>query len=226
MDDRHEHFIQSLLIASLDWSLVDPYVEELLKKRRIDPIDINLQTYEKDIGIENIRDIQKKILLKPFKSKIKALVLKSQQNITLEAQNALLKILEEPPANTLIIIVLAKKELVLPTIISRCKLITLKEKQGINLTKDDVLEFQGVLNILSEGKIGGKLKLAESIAKNKEQVPVWLQKMVIFTRNKMIEENYNFKYLNLLKELQQAYKDIENTNVSVRTSLENLFLSL
>src|SRR3989344_5694025 len=50
-------------------------------------------------------------------------------DITLEAQNALLKILEEPPNNTIIIITTPKKELLLPTIISRCKVIVLQEKE-------------------------------------------------------------------------------------------------
>ena len=68
------------------------------------------------------------IPLKPFKGKTKVVVIQSYESITKEAQNALLKVLEEPPANTLIIILTLKKEFLLPTILSRCKIINLKEE--------------------------------------------------------------------------------------------------
>ena len=217
--------MHSFLIITKNKNEAASYTSDLLKKREVDPLDINLQTYEKAMGIEDVRKIQKAILLKPFRGKTKAVTIDAYENITLEAQNALLKILEEPPANTIIVIITAKRELILPTIISRCKVIVLQEKE-IELTETDLLDLKDTLNILLTGKIGSKLKIAQNIAKDKENTALWLEKMAVFVRNELTKDNSDIKYLNFLKELQKTYKTIESTNVSQRTALENLFLSL
>ena len=216
--------MQSFLIAAKNKDLTSSYASNLLKEKEVDPIDINFHVYEKAMGIEDVRNIQKAILLKPFRGKTKAVVIDVYDNVTLEAQNALLKILEEPPANTIIVITTAKKELILPTIISRCKVIVLQEKE-IKLTEEELLEFHNALSILLNGKIGDKLKIAQDVTRSKDETAVWLEKMAVFAKNKLTQDSSNSKYLSFLKELQKAYKAIKNTNVSHRATLENLFLS-
>lgn len=216
--------MHSFLIVAKDKNISSSYTSSLLKEKKINSFDINWEAYEKAIGIEDVRNIHKKILLKPFKSKIKAVVIEIFEGITIEAQNALLKTLEEPPANTIIIITTESKELILPTIISRCEIIILKEK-GISLANEDLLEFSNTLNMLLSDKIGNKLKFAEVIAKNKEEAVVWLEKMAILVREKLIENYNDTKYLNFLKSLQKTYATVKSTNVNQRLALENLFLS-
>jgi len=216
--------MQSFLIVAKDKNLTAAYVLDLLKKNNIDPIDVNTQSYEKIMGIEDVRSIQEQILLKPFRGKTKAVVIEAYENITPEAQNALLKILEEPPNNTIIIVTATKKDLFLPTILSRCKIIILQEKE-IKLTENDLSELNQTLSTLLNGKIGDKLKIAQDIAKDKENSILWLEKMAIFIKSKLAEDYNNLKYSNFLKELQKAYKTIKSTNVSQRATLENLFLS-
>jgi len=217
--------MQSFLIVAKNKDLTSPYTSNLLKERGVDALDINLKIYEKAMGIEDVRNIKKAILLKPFRGKTKAVVIDAYEDITPQAQNALLKILEEPPANTIIVITTAKKELILPTIISRCKVIVLQEKE-IKLAEDCLPKFEEDLNILLNGKIGDKLKIAQDITKDKGDTAGWLEKMAVFVKNKLTQDNKNLKYLNFLKELQKTYKAIKSTNVNSRTALENLFLSL
>lgn len=216
--------MQSFLIVALNKSLASSYTSNLSKEWGVDPLDINLHTYEKAMGIEDVRSIQKQILLKPFKGKTKAVIIDTYEDITPQAQNALLKILEEPPSNTIIIITTAKKELILPTIISRCKVIVLLEKE-IKLTQDNLSKFQDTLNILLNGTSGDKLKIAQDVTTNKGDAALWLEKMAVFIKNELTKNCNNLKYLNFLKELQATYKAIKSTNVSQRTALENLFLS-
>ena len=215
---------QSFLVASLDKDKAASYISDLLKRNEINPLDINFQKYEKAMGIEDARNIQKAILLKPFKGKIKAVIIDTYEDITIEAQNALLKILEEPPANTIIIISTSKKDRLLPTIISRCKVIILQEKE-ISLTEKDNLTFKEILSTLQDGRTEDKLKIAETVAKDKENFNLWLEKMALFVKNKLLKENNSLEYLNFLKELQKTYKIIKNTNVNQRVALENLFLA-
>lgn len=216
--------MQSFLITAKDKIKASSYVSNFLKEKGVDPIDINLHAFEKIMGIEEVRNIQKKIILRPFKGKTKAVVIDAYSEITVQAQNALLKVLEEPPANTIIIISTAKKELLLSTIISRCKIIELKEKET-NLANEDLLQLGNILNIVLNGKIGGKLKIAQDIATNKDGAVLWLEKMSIFVRKKLVESYNDPKYLNFLKSLQKTYAVIKSTNVNQRIALENLFLS-
>lgn len=215
--------MHSFLIASKNKKTANDYINEFLNKEKIDPLDRNINFYEKAMGIEDVRNLQKKILLKPFRGKIKAVVIEAYENITLEAQNALLKVLEEPPANTLIIISISKKELLLPTILSRCKIIELKE-ENIPIPNEDIAKFNDILNIIFNDNIGAKLKAAQDIAASKEE-SVWLSKMSIFVRQKLIENYENPKYLNFLGQLQKTYVIMKSTNVNQRIALENLFLS-
>jgi DNA polymerase-3 subunit delta' len=67
-------------------------------------------------------DIIRKLSLKSFESEYKILVMWMPEELDKEG-NKLLKIIEEPPPNTLFILVTENEELVLPTIVSRCQLI-------------------------------------------------------------------------------------------------------
>jgi DNA polymerase-3 subunit delta' len=73
------------------------------------------------ISIESIRGLQKFLQLKTTGSKAfrRAVIVEAAQALTTEAQNALLKLLEEPPADTIIILTASSSRALLPTILSR-----------------------------------------------------------------------------------------------------------
>ena len=74
------------------------------------------------ITAEECNDIIRKLNLKSFESEYKILILWIPELLGTEG-NKLLKQIEEPPANTLIILVAENESLILPTIVSRCQLI-------------------------------------------------------------------------------------------------------
>ena len=74
------------------------------------------------IKIAQIRKMQSDILVKPYKS-YKIYVFDQAEKMTVEAQNALLKTLEEPPKYAIIILITNNKESLLDTIKSRCEII-------------------------------------------------------------------------------------------------------
>jgi len=223
--------MHSFLIVSKNKDVAVNYVKVECRKNQIDKFDILLFTFQKAIGIEDVRNCQKKIFLKPIKSKTKAIILDSYTGITISAQNALLKLLEEPPANTIIYIISASKELFLPTILSRCKVIELKNASS-KLPNEDRTQYFDLLISLSEKPIGGKLKLAQDVAKNKDDVILTLEKMIIAARQKLIEQICHddntaiSQYLNILISLNKTYTILKTTNVNQRLALENLFLNL
>jgi hypothetical protein len=75
------------------------------------------------IGIDDIRPIPKFLQTKPYQSEIKIVTIYPADKLTLESQNALLKILEEPPAYAKISLYTQNPGQLLPTILSRCELV-------------------------------------------------------------------------------------------------------
>jgi replication-associated recombination protein RarA len=71
------------------------------------------------IGIDEVREIKNFLWQKPNVSARRTLIIDDAELLTTEAQNALLKITEEPPASSLLIIVTSDTESLLPTIVSR-----------------------------------------------------------------------------------------------------------
>lgn len=73
------------------------------------------------IGVEDIRQkINNDIAIKPYSSPYKVYIVNEAEKMTVQAQNALLKTLEEPPAYAVILLLTTNLETMLPTILSRC----------------------------------------------------------------------------------------------------------
>jgi len=93
--------------------------------------DINFfDTYE-SAAIGELRIAIGKIHRKPYESPYQTLVIFEANNLSIEAQNSLLKTLEEPPAKTVLILTSPTKESLLTTITSRCNLIELTTEKRI-----------------------------------------------------------------------------------------------
>jgi len=78
----------------------------------------------KRISIDQVRELQQKALYPPVEAPQKIYVIESVEDLSLEAANSLLKILEAPP-RYLIFILIAKSTNILPTILSRCQIVKL-----------------------------------------------------------------------------------------------------
>lgn len=94
--------------------------------------DLLLVEPEKDsIGIQKVRALQKFLQRKPYSSPIKTAVITQAEKLTLPAQNALLKTLEEPPDNSQIILLCPAESELLPTVVSRCFIKRLPEAKSL-----------------------------------------------------------------------------------------------
>lgn len=76
---------------------------------------------EKEIKIGKVREVEKFLGLKPFSSPFKRVLIDGADKMNPEAQNCLLKTLEEPPANSLIILVSSAPKMLFRTVLSRCQ---------------------------------------------------------------------------------------------------------
>ena len=100
--------------------------------------DIIRITHEKPntIGVDDIRtQINNDVAIKPYSGSKKIYIINEGDKMTAQAQNALLKTLEEPPEYAVILILTANASALLPTILSRCVLLAMKPAKDDQIKK-------------------------------------------------------------------------------------------
>ncbi len=88
--------------------------------------DEKKKIFQKYISIDDIRELKKRFSLSSTDNSYKVCIVDKTEDLNLSASNSLLKILEEPPKNTLFILVSSNPQTVLQTILSRCQKIGFK----------------------------------------------------------------------------------------------------
>lgn len=101
-----------------------------------DAIWLRKEDGKKNISIDQIRDLIKKIGLTGFTKGYKIVIIVNVEEMSIEAANAFLKILEEPPKKSLIILLANNPKNLPETIISRCQLIKFSL-----VTKNEIKEY-------------------------------------------------------------------------------------
>ena len=170
---------------------------------------------EKKIGIDTIRRLQIWLQKKPYQASKKITLIKKAENLTIPAQNAFLKILEEPPKNSIIILTTQNTNLLLPTITSRCQIIRLSL---VFSPKKELKYKKNALNL----PIGEKITLSREIGKNKTEAQLWLKTQRGFYHQQLKQGNN--QVWKIMTEINQAEKMLE-ANVNPRLVIEYLLLN-
>lgn len=92
-------------------------------------------------GVDEVREIIEEVNKKPFQGDKKVIIIHDGNKLTIQAQNALLKTIEEPPSGVFIIILCESLELVLDTIKSRCQIYKLTP-----LSKEEIIHYINSIN--------------------------------------------------------------------------------
>lgn len=224
--------MQSLIIAAKDREKGREFTLQFCTEKQISTFDITFVDLEGEtaktkgklsIGINDIKQMQKNLYLKPLTSSHKAVIITNAETLTIEAQNALLKTLEEPPEYAFLILLANNKEVFLPTILSRCKIVSL---DAITTEETTLEQYIKVLQELPELSISQKLKLAQDSGKTKEAALDWLEHMILATRGAYMDQKHNYAVGKKIRLFQETYTIIKTTNVLPRFALENLLLSI
>jgi DNA polymerase III subunit delta' len=146
-----------------------------------------LSSDKKSIGVNDIRSLIDEVNIRPYEGEYKIFIIKNADNITPEGQNALLKTLEEPPDNVVIIMLIEHMDNVLQTIQSRCQILRFG-RVPINEIQD-YLDNKGykegdtlIAAALSDGILGKALTLLDKKYIN-------LRQKTIETANKIINSD-------------------------------------
>lgn len=90
-----------------------------------DITELTAEDGKQSISVDQIRQLRDEAYILPNEAEKKVVIVTDAHRMTVEAQNALLKILEEPPAHLLFILTCENRSLLLPTIRSRAQILTL-----------------------------------------------------------------------------------------------------
>ena len=152
------------------------------------------------VKIEQIREMQRKLSEKPIISDKKVYIINDAETMTTEAQNCLLKTLEEPPEYAIIILICSNENNLLSTIKSRCTRIyfepipqeDIKKYLEINYGYNQI--SQNMLSLF-QGSIGKAINLKEhqELYKNIEKILINLKDKDLIDIIQMSEEIYKSK---------------------------------
>jgi len=112
------------------------------------------QGASRTLRIEQIRQLQTDIAGRPAEGRMKVALLQEAHRMNEQSQNCLLKTLEEPPENTLLLLLTDKPQGLLPTILSRCQRLTFQGAQILPPAEDFELAAQAVDTIRRTGYEG------------------------------------------------------------------------
>lgn len=190
------------------------------------PDYINIYPDGSSIKIAQVRKLQSDIVIKPHKE-YKIYIINQAERMTVEAQNALLKTLEEPPQYAIMILITSNKEALLDTIKSRCELIKFLPISQIELKKylmDNGIEEQRaqLLATFSRGSIEKALELSQSaeFSLMREDIQTYIQTMLEKNVVQILDipaeiDKYKGEIVNLLDMMINYFRDIMMSKESV-----------
>jgi DNA polymerase-3 subunit delta' len=120
------------------------------------------------LKVDQIRDLQHGLSLAPYDAKYRIAILLRFEEANRQAANALLKTLEEPPSQVILLLTATSIEQLLPTIVSRCELIRLRPippeviKLGLGTNWQVPPDEAGLLAHLSTGRPGYAVQLFQT----------------------------------------------------------------
>ena len=166
-------------------------------------IEIKKEDEKESVGIDEIRSLQNFLYQKPVFSPKRTVIIRDAEDLTPEAQNAILKILEEPPAQSLIIFIANNYDNLFPTVLSRLQKIYFPRIDAKEITdflkKNLRLSKTKAKSIAKEsfGRPGRAIQLTQNFK---------LDKIV---ENSQVDEYFEFLIADLYKEPMKNYKKLK-----------------
>lgn len=186
--------------------------------------DIIFVTHEKPgtIGVDDIRSqINGDVAIKPYSGPKKIYIMNEGEKMTVQAQNALLKTLEEPPEYAVILILTTNVNSLLPTILSRCVVLNMKPVKDSQIKKFlmenmEIPDYKAdVCVAFARGNVGKARLLAnsEEFDKVKEEAITLLKYINEMELNEVVAaikkiNEYKFDVNDYLDILSIWYRDV------------------
>jgi DNA polymerase III delta prime subunit len=172
------------------------------------------------IGISDIRLWQKELFLTPLSSPYTVGIIPNAELLTTEAQQALLKTLEEPPPHTKIYIESQSSSTLLPTILSRCHVIQRATRSENSMDQQDPI-VAVLLQLVNETlSIGKRIAMLDEHISNKDDAKIWVTQAIqtLHSHRKIIPTS---TYMHLMKRLMKTSQHLA-ANVSYKLAIDHI----
>jgi len=170
---------------------------------------IQAETESRTLKVEQVRNIQHSLSLKPYQGKYRVALFLRFQETNKEAANALLKTLEEAPAHAILILTSDNIEQLFPTVVSRCENLRLhplpvQSLQSYLLSQDCSLDEARLLAHLSGGRVGFAMRLKKDLHYLKERTR-WLDEIQVLLSSNRIQR---FSYVEMLTKEKKKKEEV------------------
>lgn len=150
------------------------------------PDFVYIQSDETTIKKQQIEELLRKMNQKPIESQYKVYIIEAFDKLTVQGENSILKFLEEPPPNTIALLLTTKKDQILPTIHSRCQLVHFKPASKENYIEE--LKLSGISSAITHTLSFVTSDKEEALALTEEQLFVQLRKTVTKLAELMVKD--------------------------------------
>jgi DNA polymerase III delta prime subunit len=178
------------------------------------------------IKIEVVREAQKFLSLKSFQAPLKNIIVNNAHKLTLEAASAFLKTLEEPVDNSFIVLISSRPDLMLPTIISRCRKIYMQAKvESASLAKSELIDFLKAKNIYISDRQHLSVFLLQLISLMRDYLAFYIHRdraRLIDAGNYEIILSLKYTFKDAIEKLEailKIYTAISNININLACNL-------
>lgn len=219
--------MQTYLLVGSEMEALDLEISRIKKTLAVSSWNTEIISPSPSIGIDEIRRIKHILSLKPYGGTNRLIIIYEIDKATLEAQNALLKILEEPPFTTFLILTTINHHLLLPTITSRCQVIRL----GIKMVKDsDLSAIEALLLKFYQSSSGEKIMLSQNLINSKVEAEQLLNKLTELLHRLLVHPankiNLTRQEIATLLTRTAAAKNYIERNVNYKATIDVFLLGL
>ena len=188
----------------------------LRKENNRDYVDIvNYKPKKVSFGVDEVREIIEEVSKRPYEGDKKVIIIHEGDKLTIQAQNALLKTIEEPPYGVYIIILSQSLEVLLDTIRSRCQIYKLTP-----LSNEEMEKFLATIENQDPEKLKVALAYSEGIPGRAEKIlydeQLALLRDIIVELLFAILEHNNYLVLEFEEKLSK-YKDDKEDILNIIT---------
>lgn len=195
------------------------------------------------IPIDVIRELNKKVYEKPSNQEYNIYVIERSDKMRVEAQNALLKTLEEMPSYSIIIMTTDNRFKLLNTIMSRSQIVTLNKDFEIDFSNELFVQTIDLIKKTLDNNfylVNKEKNIFKSLSEDKEYVLHILTKIFSDAFTKDIKEIQNIKYSNVIEQIKNfnkieieeillkidKIKELLKVNINFQLALEDLIFSI
>lgn len=184
-----------------------------------------INTEKESLKIQTVREVLSQVSYAAYGSGKQWYFLLHADLATLPAQNALLKLVEEPPAGTALILTATNTEKLLPTLLSRCNQILLSKTQPStpNQEEQKTIDLEIFIQFLSSPQQFSYADIIDMVEPYKDRSQA--QDLLFLLLSQIIQKKLHINELKTPQELLRTSQLLEK-NINVKLALENCFFQI